>query len=204
MKTGRSVSRLGLAVAGVLIAGAMASSCTQTVTVPILLGDGFTIFNKDGLVPGEPIPNGFEVTPLPLCGILPSRADLLDVVSQGLLSPLAGLMTIESVSVKDTTLTVTSEDGDLESLTRLELLWRPGMVNGVDLPDVSFGAAQAATGLSSPLVLTPSESVDFLALLDDASATCPSLVTALAGDAPGLIPEWSLRIRLNVAVHIGF
>jgi hypothetical protein len=177
----------------------------QTATVPVNLVDGLTILDFDGRLAGEPIPDNFEVPPLPVCGPLPTREDLRSLFDLGLGDLLVSLIHIESVELLDTTLTATS--GDFEALTHIGLGWRPPDVQGAPQPRINLGSETALSGLESPTVLTPEQPVDFLAIIDNEannpSTDCPSLIVEVKGYVPDAIPTWNVQLSLRVSARFG-
>jgi len=200
-------ARMLLLAIGVMTAAIMNAGCSKSITVPINLVDGFTIPNLGGIAAGQPIPDDLEIPTLPLCGPLPSRQDLEDLLEAAVGPLLAQLVHIESVELVDTTLTATQ--GSFKDITYFGIFWQPSPVQGAPQAEVDLGNGTSTSGLDSPLVLTPTDPVDFLTLLDNESGNpegeCPGLGVRIRGivPAPADMPVIDVMIRIRITGRIG-
>ncbi len=191
-----------------LIAAALVSAgCSQSITVPINLVNGFMIPDLGGILAGDPIPEDLNIPPLPICAPLPSRAYLEDLFAGAVGPLLAQLLHIESIELVDTTLTATA--GNFKDITFFAMYWQPSPVLGDPQPEVDLGSGSSTGGLDSPLVLTPPDPVDFLGLLDieagNPEGECPALGVRVQGlvPAPEDMPTISMGIRIRITGRLG-
>jgi hypothetical protein len=207
MKTNTSQARTLLLAAGLVAVVFLGAGCTQSINVPINLVDGFSIPNLGGLVAGVDIPEDLEIPELPVCGSMPTRADIDALIKKTLGSVIGNLVKLESVTLANTTLTAT--DGSFKDLTYFGIYWQPSPIEGVDQAKIDLGYGASTLGLLSPLVLTPTSEVDFLTLIDNESGNsnneCPSLGVRVLGSVPTTedMPTISMKINLKITVSFG-
>ncbi len=205
-KTTSPIGRSMLVMA-MILAALLGTGCSQSVTVPINLVDGFTIPNLGGIVAGQPIPDDLNIPSLPVCASMPSRAELENLLADAVGPLFAKLVHIESVSLVQTTLTATA--GSLADITYFGMYWQPSPVAGVAQPQVDLGYKSDTNGLQSPLELIPSSPVDFLTLVDNESGNpegeCPSLGVTIRGRVPEPedMPAISMQIKIKISGRIG-
>jgi len=202
-----SLGRLTLVLIGLAAAALLSGGCSQSVTVSVNLVDGFEIPSLGGIVAGEPIPEDLNIPALPVCAPLPSRSDLQSQLTKALGPVLGALLKVDAVELVDTTLTATA--GSFKDITYFGMYWQPSPLQGVTQPQVDFGYAGSTLGLASPLVLTPSQTVDFLTLLDNeagnASGECPKLGVKIRGTVPTAedMPTISMTLHLKITGSLG-
>lgn len=202
-----SLGKLTLALIGLTAVALLSGGCSKSVTVAVNLVDGFEIPSLGGIVAGEPIPEDLNIPALPVCAPLPSRSDLQGLLKNALGPILGAILSVDAVELVDTTLTAT--EGSFSDITFFGMYWQPSPVQGVTQPQVDFGYAGSTLGLASPLVLAPSQPVDFLTLLDNeagnTSGECPELGVKIRGTVPSPedMPSISMTLHLKITGSLG-
>lgn len=177
---------------------------TQTVDIDLGQG-GYQMPSFGGLLAGVALPPGYAPFEIPLCADLPSQEDLNDLVAGAIGSVAANMIQIDSVELVHTTITADGE-GDFNFLTLLGVSWLPK--EGV-VPDdlVDLGEEQDEAGLGAEIVLTPGQTVDLLALLNEAAegpeGECVDLVIDVEGVVPETAPQFSITVTAEISGSVG-